>query len=293
MRTVTSELAKETRIDRTKAYRTSDKPLCQKLMTLFLITSFSKCKISLKLDILGILLVAILVVTLSTGVVEAALLKVQGGPLDDPILKPINSILANISNDNIKVTKITVFTYLDGERTDKWKFTHKVKLVPGEDFSFSPELGQLSGTPIVTIFGKIPNSINDPDNPGSMAVLFAAPDLGESPNLQVDFLSAISSDPDGTTLGVIIENTGLDPLKITKIQIPKVDTDPGTEGTQEVVIKIKQNLAPGDSLTMKFNLEDIDSNPIVLEDVKKVKVKLGIQSNDGMKYKIYQKIKVQ
>jgi len=173
MRTVTSELAKETRIDRTKAYRTSDKPLCQKLMTLFLITSFSKRKISLKLDILGILLVAILVVTLSTGVVEAALLKVQGGPLDDPILKPINSIIANIGNEKIKLTKISVFTYHDGETTDKWKFKHKVSLVPGEDFSFSPELGQLSGTPIVTIFGKIPNSMNNPDDPGSIVVSYS------------------------------------------------------------------------------------------------------------------------
>ena len=41
----TSELAKETRIDRTKAYRTSDKPLCQKVMTLFLINLFSEAKL--------------------------------------------------------------------------------------------------------------------------------------------------------------------------------------------------------------------------------------------------------
>ncbi len=255
-------------------------------MTLFLITSFSKCKINLKLDILGILLVAILVVTLSTGVVEA-LLSVQGNPLDDPILKPINSTVANVSNDKIKVKKIIVDT-----DNDKFKFRLKLRLLPGEDFLFSPELGQISGTPNVTFFGKIPNSINDPDNPGSMAVLFVPPDPDKSPNIQIDFLSAISSDPDGATLGVIIENTGLDSLKLLKIQLPKVDADPGTEGTQEVVIKIKQNIAPGESLKMKFNLVDVDSNPIVLDDGKKVKLKLGIQSNDGMKFKIYQKIKV-
>ena len=123
-------------------------------MTLFLITSFSKCKITLNLDILSILLVAILVVTLSTGVVEA-LLSVQGNPLDDPILKPINSTVANVSNDKIKlVGKTTVFTYIDNEITDKFRMKIKVKLAPGGDFLFSPELGQLSGTPVVTFFGK-------------------------------------------------------------------------------------------------------------------------------------------
>ena len=123
-------------------------------MTLFLITSFSKCKITLNLDILSILLVAILVVTLSTGVVEALFI-VQGNPLDDPILKPINSTVTNVSNDKIKlVGKTTVFTYIDNEITDKFRMKIKVKLAPGGDFLFSPELGQLSGTPVVTFFGK-------------------------------------------------------------------------------------------------------------------------------------------
>jgi len=264
-------------------------------MTLFLITSFSKCKISLKLDILGILLVAILVVTLSTGVVEAALLKVQGGPLDDPILKPINSTVANVSNDPIKlIGKTTVFTYLDDEITDKFRMKIRVKLVPGEDFLFSPELGQLSGTPVVTFFGNKLNGINTPDNPGKFAVLFIPPDPGESPNLQVDLLSSVSCDRDGTTLGVIFENTGLDPWRIIKIVIPKIDVDPSTEGRQQLIIKsVKKTLAPGESLQMKFNLVDIDSNPIVLDvDQKAVKVKPVFKGNDGFKFKIYQNVRV-
>ena len=263
-------------------------------MTLFPITSFSECKNTLKLDILGILLVAILVVTLSTGVVEA-LLSVQGNPLDNPTLKPINSTVANVSNDPIKlIGKTTVFTYLDDEITDKFRMKIRVKLVPGEDFLFSPELGQISGTPVVTFFGKKTNGINTPDNPGKFAVLFIPPDPGESPNLQVDLLSSVSCDRDGTTLGVIFENTGLDPWRIIKIVIPKIDVDPSTEGRQQLIIKsVKKILAPGESLQMKFNLVDIDSNPIVLDvDQKAVKIKPVFKGNDGFKFKIYQNVRV-
>ena len=99
---------------------------------------------------------------------------------------------------------------------------------------------------MVTIFGKKTTGINGSDDPGKIALLFTAPDPGEKPNIQVDFLCAISSDPNGATLGVIIENTGIEPLRIIKIQLPHVDHDPGTEGIQEVVLKFKQRLAPGD-----------------------------------------------
>jgi len=292
MRTVTSELSKEIRIDRTKAYRTSDKPLCQKLMTLFLITSFSECKISLKLDILSILLVAILVVMLSTGVVEA-LLSVQGNTLDNPTLIPISSTVANISNDPLKVGKATVFTFLDGDIIDKFRMKPKVLLAPGEDFLFSPELGQLNGTPLVTLFGKKTSGIVDPDDPYKLAVLFMPPDPGESPKLQVDFLSAVTCDPDGTTLGVIFENTGLEPWRIVKIVLPKIDQDLSTDGNQQLILKPKKTLAPGESFKMIFNLKDVDSNPIVLDDgQKKVRIKPVFKTDDGFKFKIYQSVKV-
>ena len=290
----TSELAKEIRIDRTKAYQTSNKPLRQKMMTLFLITSFSEWKIPLKFDILIISLVAILVVTLSAGVAVAALLSIQGGPVD-PILKPINFDYTNISNDPMKVLKITVYT-----EDDRLKFKPKVKLAPGETLSFNPEMGPLDPNPIygnynvVTLYGKRTNGepIGDPDNPGYIAVIFPAPEPGESPNKQADFLSAISSDPDGATLGVIMENTGLVKLYFKKVMLPKTDYDPNTEGLQYPIFKVNKYIAPGESLQMTFDLEDIDGNPLVIADGKKVKVKPTIKYDDGTRMKLWQKVTV-